>query len=65
MYQLLRLAIIFCFLSGCYQTSLAPMMVAPVAGVSQGKAATSIASTAFNYGIKEKTGKFPYEHIIK
>ena len=30
-----------------------------------GKAATSIASTAFNYGIKERTGKFPYEHVIK
>ena len=53
-------------MSGCYQTSLTPMMVVgPAAGAAQGRLVSSAASTAFNYGVKEKTGKFPYQHIIK
>ena len=66
MNRLLPLFISFAFLSGCYQTSLTPMMVAgPAAGAVQGKIVTSTVSTAFNYAVKERTGKFPYEHIIK
>ena len=51
-------------LSGCYQTSLAPM-IGPAAGASQGRIAYSAASTGFSYGVKHTTGKFPIEHILK
>ena len=51
-------------LSGCYQASLAPML-GPAATASQGNLAYSAASTGFSYGIKNKTGKFPIEHLIK
>ena len=51
-------------LSGCYQTSLAPML-GPAAGASQGRLAYSAASTGFSYGVKKTTGKFPVEHILK
>ena len=51
------------FLQGCYQTSLAPM-IGPAATASQGNLAYSAATTGFSYGVKHKTGKFPYEHII-
>ena len=51
-------------LSGCYQTSLAPM-IGPAAGASQGRIAYSAVSTGFSYGVKHTTGKFPIEHILK
>jgi len=51
-------------LSGCYQTSLAPM-IGPAAGASQGRLAYSAVSTSFSYGVKHTTGKFPIEHILK
>lgn len=51
-------------LSGCYQTSLAPML-GPAATASQGNLAYSAASTGLSYGVKYKTGKFPVEHIFQ
>ena len=51
-------------LSGCYQTSLAPML-GPAATASQGNLAYSAASTGLSYGVKQKTGKFPVEHIFQ
>ena len=51
-------------LSGCYQTSLAPML-GPAATASQGNLAYSAASTGLSYGVKHKTGKFPIEHIFQ
>ena len=51
-------------LSGCYQTSLAPML-GPAASASQGNLAYSAASTGLSYGVKHKTGKFPVEHIFQ
>ncbi len=51
-------------LSGCYQTSLAPML-GPAATASQGNLAYSAASTGLSYGVKHKTGKFPVEHIFQ
>ena len=51
-------------LSGCYQTSLAPMF-GPAATASQGNLAYSAASTGLSYGIKHQTGKFPIEHIFQ
>tara|TARA_Y100000590_G_scaffold74462_1_gene82222 strand:- start:139 stop:561 length:423 start_codon:yes stop_codon:yes gene_type:complete len=57
------LALLF-LLSGCYQTSLAPM-IGPATGASQGRIAYSAVSTGVSYGVKHKTGKFPIEHILK
>ena len=51
-------------LTGCYQTTLAPM-IGPAATASHGNWAYSAASTGLSYGIKHKTGKFPIEHFIK
>ena len=51
-------------LSGCYQTSLAPML-GPAATASQGNLAYSAASTGLSYGVKHQTGKFPVEHIFQ
>ena len=66
MNRLLGFLISFFLLSGCYQSSLTPMMiVGPAAGVAQGRVVSSAISTGINYSVKNKTGKFPYEHIIK
>ena len=51
-------------LSGCYQTTLAPML-GPAATASQGNLAYSAASTGLSYGVKHKTGKFPVEHLLQ
>ena len=37
----------------------------PAIGGAQGKLAQSSISTAFSYGIKYKTGKYPIQHILK
>ena len=66
MKRFLGFAILYITLSGCYQASLTPMMVAgPAAGATQGRLVSSLASTTFNYGVKEKTGKYPIQHLIK
>ena len=64
MRKFIGLASLLFLLSGCYQTSLAPM-IGPAAGASQGRLAYSAASTGFSYGVKQATGKFPIEHILK
>ena len=64
MLKFIGLASLLFLLSGCYQTSLAPM-IGPAAGASQGRIAYSAASTGFSYGVKQATGKFPIEHILK
>ena len=64
MRKFIGLASLLFFLSGCYQTSLAPM-IGPAASASQGRIAYSAISTGINYGVKHKTGKFPIEHILK
>ena len=64
MRKFIGLASLLFLLSGCYQTSLAPM-IGPAAGASQGRIAYSAASTGFSYGVKQTTGKFPIEHIFK
>ena len=51
-------------LSGCYHTSFVPML-GPAATASQGNLAYSAASTGLSYGVKQKTGKFPVEHIFQ
>ena len=64
MRKLIGFPILLFFLSGCYQTTLAPM-IGPAAGASQGRLAYSAVSTGFSYGVKQTTGKFPIEHIFK
>ena len=58
------LLLFFFLLSGCYQTSLAPML-GPAAGASQGRIAHSAISSGISYGVKNHTGKYPIEHILK
>ena len=40
-------------------------MLGPATGAYQGKIMSSSLSTVVNYSVKQQTGKFPYEHIIK
>ena len=58
------LLLFFFLLSGCYQTSLAPIL-GPAAGASQGRIAHSAISSGISYGVKNQTGKYPIEHILK
>ena len=58
------LLVFFFLLSGCYQTSLAPML-GPAAGASQGRIAHSAITSGISYGVKNQTGKYPIEHILK
>ncbi len=60
--KLIGLLISFFLLSGCFETSL---VMGPAVGGAQGKLAQSSISTAFSYGIKYKTGKYPIQHILK
>ena len=62
MRKLIGLLISLFLLSGCFESSL---VVGPVIGGAQGKLAHSSVSTALSYGIKQKTGKYPIQHILK
>ena len=62
MRKLIALLISLFFLSGCFETSL---VVGPVIGGVEGKLVQSSMSTALSYGIKQQTGKYPIQHILK
>ena len=62
MRKLIGLLALFFLLSGCFESTL---VVGPAIGGAQGKLAQSSISTAFSYGIKYKTGKYPIQHILK
>ena len=62
MRKLIGLLIPLFLLSGCFETSL---VMGPVIGGTQGRLAQSSISTAFSYGVKQKTGKYPIQHILK
>ena len=62
MSRLIALLISLFLLSGCFETSL---VMGPAIGGAQGKLAHSSVSTALSYGIKQKTGKYPIQHILK
>ena len=62
MRKLVGLLILPFLLSGCFESSL---VVGPAIGGAQGKLAQSSISTAFSYGVKHKTGKYPFQHILK
>ena len=56
------LLILLFLLSGCFESTL---VVGPAVGGAQGKLAQSSISTVLSYGIKYKTGKYPFEYILK
>ena len=54
MQKFICIILLFVFLSGCYQSSLTPMMmVGPAAGATQGKVVSSAVSSGINYGVKQ------------
>ena len=62
MRKLVVLLISFFLLSGCFETSL---VMGPAVGGAQGKLTQSSVSSVLSYGIKHKTGKYPFQHILK
>jgi len=62
MRKLIVLLILLFLLPGCFESTL---VVGSVIGGAQGKLAQSSMSTAFSYGVKYKTGKYPIQHILK
>ena len=62
MRKLIGLLALFFLLSGCFESTL---VVGPAVGGAQGKLAQSSISTVLSYGIKYKTGKYPFQHILK
>ncbi len=62
MRKLIGLLISLFLLPGCFETSL---VMGPAIGGAQGKLAQSSISTAFSYGVKYKTGKYPIQHLLK
>ena len=62
MRKLIGLLISLFLLSGCFESTL---VVGPAIGGAKGKLVQSSMSTALSYGVKQKTGKYPFQHIIK
>ena len=62
MRKLIGLLMLLFLLSGCFETSL---VMGPAIGGAQGRLAQSSISTAFSYGVKHKTGKYPIQHLLK
>ena len=67
MNKCLSFLILLILLPGCYQSSLTSMVnvAGPAAGATQGRAISTTISSGISYGVKQKTGKYPIEHIIK
>ena len=62
MRKLIGLLISLFFLSGCFESTL---VVGPVIGGAEGKLVQSSMTSALSYGIKQQTGKYPIQHILK
>ena len=62
MRKLTGLLILLFLMSGCFESTL---VVGPAVGGAQGKLTQSSISTVLSYGIKQQTGKYPIQHIIK
>ena len=62
MRKLVGLLISFFLLSGCFETTL---VMGPAVGGAKGKLTQSSISSVLSYGIKHKTGKYPFQHILK
>ncbi len=50
-------------LTGCFAESLT--LIQSGVGASQGRALQSSISPVISYGVKQTTGKFPVEHVIR
>ena len=62
MRKLTGLLILLFLLSGCFESTL---VVGPVIGGAEGKLVQSSMTSALSYGIKQQTGKYPIQHILK
>ena len=61
MKKLLILLLSFIFLTGCINSMA---LLGPATGASNGKVVQSSIQSAVSYGIKQQTGKSPFEHAL-
>ena len=61
MKKLFILLLSFIFLTGCINSMA---LVGPATGAANGKVVQSSIQTAVSYGIKQQTGKSPFEHAL-
>ena len=61
--RLLFIIISSFFLAGCFASSLT--VVQSGIGASQGRMIQSSITPAFSFGVKQTTGKYPIEHVLK
>jgi hypothetical protein len=61
MKKLFILLLSFIFLTGCINSMA---LVGPATGVANGKVVQSSIQTAVSYGVKQQTGKSPFEHAL-
>ena len=61
MKKILILSLSFIFLTGCINSMA---LLGPATGVANGKVVQSSIQSAVSYGIKQQTGKSPFEHAL-
>jgi hypothetical protein len=61
MKNLLILSLSFIFLTGCINSMA---LLGPATGAANGKVVQSSIQSAVSYGIKQQTGKSPFEHAL-
>jgi len=61
MRKLLILSLSFIFLTGCINSMA---LLGPATGAANGKVVQSSIQSAVSYGIKQQTGKSPFEHAL-
>ena len=61
MKKLLILSLSFIFLTGCINSMA---LLGPATGATNGKVVQSSIQSAVSYGIKQQTGKSPFEHAL-
>ena len=61
MNKLLILSLSFIFLTGCINSMV---LLGPATGAANGKVVQSSIQSAVSYGIKQQTGKSPFEHAL-
>ena len=61
MKKLLILSLSFIFLTGCINSMA---LLGPATGAANGKVVQSSIQSAVSYGIKQQTGKSPFEHAL-
>ena len=61
MKKLLILSLSFIFLTGCINSMA---LLGPATGAANGKVVQSSIQSAVSYGVKQQTGKSPFEHAL-